>query len=103
MKKFGETFYNMSAKLARNIGFRLNKNSIYTYSQDKSGFKYFYYKREVLSESISTISLNFTLSPWNKEIEIVEHVQHPLSNLFPIELINEEISFRSSLSISKTL
>ena len=50
----------------------------------------------MLSDGISTIPLNLTLSPWNEEIELVEQVQHPLSNLFPIKIIHDEITFSSS-------
>ena len=78
MKKFEDTLYNKSVKLATNVGFRFKNNSIYTYSQDKVGFNYFYCEREVLS----TIPLNLTLSLWNDEIELVEQVQYSLSNFF---------------------
>ena len=40
--------------------------------------------------------LNLTLSRWNEEIELVEQVQHHLSNLFPLKIIHEGISFNSS-------
>ena len=87
---------NKTVKLATNVGFRLKNNSIHTYSQDKVGFNYFYCKREVLSDGISTIPLKLTLSPWNEEVELVEQVQHPLSNLFPVKITHEGITFNSS-------
>ena len=96
MKNFEEALGNKTVKLATNIGFRSKNNTIYTYSQDKIGFNYFYCKREVLSDGVSTIPLNLTLSPWNEEIELVEQVQHPLSNLFPIKIFHEGITFNSS-------
>lgn len=41
-----------------NKGFRVVNNSIYTYNQIREGFSYFYPKRQVLSDGISTVPLD---------------------------------------------
>ena len=46
-----------------NSGFRLKNNSIFTYKVLRSGFTYFYCKRIVLDDGISTLPLNITLKP----------------------------------------
>jgi hypothetical protein len=46
-----------------NTGFRLKNNNIYTYTQIRSGFTYFYCKREVLDDGINTIPLDIVLRP----------------------------------------
>ena len=46
-----------------NIGFISKNNSIFTYEQNRSGFSYFYPKRIVLADGISTKPLDITLKP----------------------------------------
>lgn len=41
-----------------NKGFRVVENSIYTYNQTRDGFSYFYPKRKVLADGITTIPLD---------------------------------------------
>ena len=44
-----------------NMGFRARYNGIYTYSQSRCGFSYFYCKRQVLQDGIHTVPLRITL------------------------------------------
>lgn len=46
-----------------NMGFKLNNNKICTYRQKRNGFTYFYCKRKVLSDGISTEPLDVELCP----------------------------------------
>ena len=39
---------------ATNIGFRAHQNTIFTYSQQRTGFSYFYVKRKILDDGVST-------------------------------------------------
>ena len=48
-------------------GFKVIDSDIYSYSQEKSMFSYFYVKREVLPDSISTKTLNLVLTPANRQ------------------------------------
>ena len=48
----------------QNRGFRAKSNSVWTYLQEKTGFSYFYCKREILADGVRTIPLKLTLSPW---------------------------------------
>ena len=92
MQKITDTLFKLSTKVATNTGFRLKDNSVYTYSQEKIGFNYFYCKRKVLEDGISTVPLDITLTPWSHKIRLIERVQDPLSNLFPCQIIwNHEI------------
>ena len=78
------------------MGFRLKNNSIFTYSQEKIGFNYFYCKRKVLRDGISTVPLDIELCPWPNHVEVIEKVQDLLSNLYPCNLIYNNIIFPSS-------
>ena len=48
---------------AKNVGFKMRDNSVFTYSMLRNGFTYFYCKREVLEDGIHTMPLDITLSP----------------------------------------
>jgi hypothetical protein len=48
---------------SENIGFRSKDNHIFTYTQNKCGFTYFYCKRKVLSDGIHTEPLDILLEP----------------------------------------
>ena len=47
-----------------NRGFRAKDNTMFTYSQQRVGFNYFYCKRKVESDGIHTSPLDLVLSPW---------------------------------------
>ena len=96
MTKFKNTLNNRTIISAKNMGFRLKNNNIFTYSQEKIGFNYFYCKRKVLEDGISTVPLDIELCPWSTHIEIIEKVQDPLSNLYPCNLLYNNIIFPSS-------
>lgn len=49
---------------ARNVGFRAHQGTIFTYSQYRKGLPYYYCKREVLEDGVSTRPLKITLNPW---------------------------------------
>ena len=61
MKKVLET---ENPENVTNRGFRAYKNGIFTYTQEKKGFNYFYCKRVVLPDGIHTKPLDICLSPW---------------------------------------
>ena len=46
-----------------NMGFRSIDNHIFTYTQSRCGFTYFYCKRKVLSDGIHTVPLDIVLEP----------------------------------------
>lgn len=47
-------------------GFRARNNGISTYEQTRNGFSYFYCKRRVLNDGVSTVPLNIELCPIRK-------------------------------------
>ena len=96
MSKFENTLNSRTIISANNMGFRLKNNNIFTYSQEKIGFNYFYCKRKVLEDGISTEPLDIDLCPWSNHVEIIEKVQDPLSNLYPCKLLYNNIIFSSS-------
>lgn len=49
-----------------NAGFRLQNNSICTYSQEKLAFPYLYCKRQICADGVHTIPLDITLHPVEK-------------------------------------
>ena len=49
-----------------NRGFRARNNGICTYIQEKKGLCYFYCKRKILDDGVSTVPLDMVLSPWEE-------------------------------------
>ena len=96
MEKFRDTLFNFHTNNSTNMGFPMKDSSMVTYSQEKIGFNYFYCKRKVMEDGISTTPLDICLSPWPHEICVIEKVQDPLSNLFPCELIYNHEKYPSS-------
>ena len=95
MSNYEETLKRKCTRSSTNHGFRMNGSDMFTYSQEKIGFNYFYCKREVLSDGISTKPLPIILSPWNTDVEVINQVQDPLSNLFSCILIINNLFFHS--------
>jgi hypothetical protein len=50
------------AVMTVNLGFRPKDNTVFTYTQEKIGWNYFYVKRKVLANEIHTVPLDITLS-----------------------------------------
>ena len=70
-----------------NKGFRSKNNTIFTYEQSRAGLTYFYCKREVLSDGVSTKPLDLVLSPFNiPDFEPFYDRAHPLSNDYPSKI-----------------
>ena len=69
-----------------NVGFQLRGSKIYTYSQEKIGFNYFYCKRVVENDGLSTRRLDMVLCPWEEDVVLVEKIQSSLSNIFFVKL-----------------
>jgi hypothetical protein len=49
---------------ATNVGFRTRQGNVFTYSQHRKALPYFYIKREVLSDGVTTRPLKITLNSW---------------------------------------
>ena len=69
-------------------GFCLKGNNVFTYTQNRIGFNYFYCKRRVLADGIHTEPLNICLSPWpcQNRVLIKEIESNPLAMSFPFKV-----------------
>ncbi len=67
MAVFDHVLQTQETLSAKNKGFVSKKNQVYTYEQIRSSFTYFYPKREVLSDGVSTKPLSITLRPFVKK------------------------------------
>ena len=67
MTKFREVLKSHKAQGSYNRGFRARNNTIFTYTQERRGFSYFYCKRKVLDDGIHTAPLDITLRPTRKD------------------------------------
>lgn len=47
-----------------NIGFRARNNTIFTYSQFRTGLGYYYCKRVVAADGCTTSPLDVVIAPW---------------------------------------
>ena len=65
---FRKVLFTKSSSGGINKGFIKRNNHIYSYSQFRQGFTYFYIKRELLEDGIHTKPLQLTLSPVSRNI-----------------------------------
>ena len=79
-----------------NMGFRARGNTMQTYKQCKTGFSYFYVKREVCANGIDTKPLRLKLCPWKEQSHLLVGHNSVLSNDFPTAIELDNISFFSA-------
>lgn len=98
MKIYKSVLDTRQSQDGENRGFRAMNNTIFTYSQIRSAFTYFYCKRVVSSDGISTNPLLITLSPWNDIPEWYGFCDRwdPLSPHFSCTLSFEGLQFISA-------
>ena len=75
---FSQALKEKKVVSATNIGFRCYKSTIYSYTQQRAGFGYFYSKRKVLSDGVNTEPLDITLCPWTDHNLFCFNDNHPL-------------------------
>ena len=73
IEKFQDALTGKKKVSVKNRGFRVMNNTIYSYTQEKTGFGYFYCKRKVMEDGVSTSPFDMVLCPW------------PQYNLFPFD------------------
>ena len=80
-----------------NMGFRDCENTIFTYTQKRVGFNYFYCKREIEQDGIHTSPLKMVLTPWPRYNRCIfeEKRENPLglSHRFLFEM--DDLTFAS--------
>ena len=86
MRKFEECLKSKKVNFSSNVGFRVRESDIFTYSQNKISFNYFYCKRKVLMDGVSTEPLEVILTPCETEAILVEKPQNPMSNLYTCQI-----------------
>jgi hypothetical protein len=57
-EKYMDVLLSKKSGSSTNRGFRSIDNQVYTYLQERAGFSYFYPKRKVLADGVSTIPLD---------------------------------------------
>ena len=81
---------------ATNVGFRAVDNTIKTYSQTRTGFNFFYAKRKVLEDGITTVPLSITLNPWEEyNVVVLRADKNCLSNDYQCAMRKHGHLFRS--------
>ena len=63
MTKFRSIWKTRKAQSGFNCSFRVRKNVVFTYTQERRGFSYLYCKRKVLPDGIHTEPLDVNLCP----------------------------------------
>ena len=89
MLKFHQTLNDKEVNSSINVGFRLRGK----YSQEQIGLNYFYCKRVVQNDGVSTSPLHMTLCPWDNEVELVEKIQSSLFSIYFVKIRFEKYSF----------
>ena len=96
MSLYTKALFQKTSSSVQNIGFRPHENQVFTYSQERRGFSYFYVKRIVLPNGIDTMPLDLILNPWeNYNTVVLSSQKHCLSNDYPCLLRKQEKQFRS--------
>ena len=91
---FRKALFDREIGSATNLGFRARNNTIYSYRQEKVGFGYFYCKRKLSEDGVSTEPLDIVLRPWPFEVEIIEPI-HPLGMMHLCDVKKDDRTFRS--------
>ena len=63
LELFQNSLNQQTSHSSTNVGFVSKKNSIFTYEQQRAGISYFYIKREVQADGITTKPLDLVLQP----------------------------------------
>ena len=91
---FRKALFDREMGSATNLGFRARNNTVYSYRQEKVGFGYFYCKRKLAEDGVSTTPLDIVLRPWAFEVEIIDPI-HPLGMMHLCDLKKDGRTFRS--------
>ena len=80
-----------------NRGFRAHANTIFTYTQQRVGFNYFYAKRKILDDGIHSRPLDLVLNPWPL---LHRHMfppdqKNPLCISYPFQIEMDQLKFVS--------
>lgn len=81
-----------------NRGIRKIDNMISTYHQKRNSFHYFYVKRTVLDDGVSTMPLNVALTPWPHSFKVLGF-NDPLANVHFRPLIIDNKTFFCSSQV----
>ena len=57
-RNYKKVIFSKKTKYVTNTGFRIYDNKIYSYEVEKSGLSYYYDKRQVMEDGVSTKQLN---------------------------------------------
>lgn len=87
MPAFKSVLRDEKACSGENKGFKLKNGIMYTYEESRSGLSYFYCKRTVLEDGVTTEPLDIVLSPWNIPDYLgFSSQKDELSNYYPCRL-----------------
>lgn len=62
-KLYEESLATGVPQSATNLGFRMHRNEMHSYTEERIGFGYFYCKRKILNDGINTEPLDMWLEP----------------------------------------
>jgi hypothetical protein len=86
-----------------NTGFRARNNTVYTYTQERSGFSYFYCKRRVLDDGRTTVPLDLELCPSKEEEPMDVEREEPMEVEEMVEPMEWEELDRENVNILNEL
>ena len=94
---YSEVLQTGNSEEGQNRGMRAKDNTIFSYTQRRTGFSYLYCKCKVMNDSVTTVPLDITLSPWEiPEQYVFGFAWDPLSPPFPWTLVFERYTFISA-------
>ena len=94
-KMYSDVLCDQINRGAVNRGVRLRGNILHTYKQERKGLSYFYCKRKVLHDGVSTIPLDITLTPWNLPDRVLYTASDVLGNEYECNIVYRDMVFNS--------
>ncbi len=86
---FREVLETQTTKAGVNKGFRAKDNTMFTYSQVRNGFSYYYVKREVMENKVDTKPLDLVLTPRDKHQMDKYEKEDQMDNVEEADMIDE--------------
>ena len=92
---YSDALFQQKTGYATNTGFRAKDSTIMTYTQKKKGFSFFYVKRVVQPDGVTTVAHETTMSPWTDYNTLILNTKNCLSNDFRFALYKHGLQFKT--------
>ena len=96
---YADALFEQKTGYATNVGLRARDNTVMTYQQRKKGFSFFYVKRIVQPDGVTTLPHTWTMTPWTDYGVLVLSAKNCLSNDFSFSISRHGFEFKTVTSL----